>query len=75
MRVRLSEEVQEQLQQLEAEKIACKQLLSNTDYLAIKHADGVLSDEEYASDKAKRDVWRAKINEIEAQEAQLKQGE
>ena len=44
---------------------ALKQQLSDTDYKALKYADGVLSEEEYAPIKAARQAWRAEINEIE----------
>lgn len=46
---------------------ARKQLLANSDYLALKHADGILSDEEYADTCAQRKQWREEIDEIEAQ--------
>ena len=44
-----------------------KQLLTNTDYLSHKYADGALTDDEYAETKAKRQAWRDEINEYEAQ--------
>lgn len=43
-----------------------KSLLASTDYLCLKHADGALSDEEYASTRAQRQAWRDEINELEA---------
>lgn len=42
-----------------------KQLLTNSDYKALKHADGVISDEEYAETKTQRQTWRDEINELE----------
>ena len=51
-----------------AEINALKILLRDTDYKAIKHADGALRDEEYAPIRAQRAEWRARINEIEALE-------
>ena len=39
--------------------------LENTDYKAIKYAEGLLTEEEYAEVKAQRQEWRAKINELE----------
>lgn len=42
-----------------------KGLLASTDYQCLKHADGELTDEEYASIKAQRHAWRAEINELE----------
>ena len=42
-----------------------KEQLADTDYKAIKHAEGWLTDEEYAPTKAQRQQWRARINELE----------
>ena len=42
-----------------------KQKLADTDYQAIKYAEGELTDEEYAPMKAQRKVWRKEINELE----------
>ncbi len=42
-----------------------KQLLKNTDYKAIKFAEGELSADEYEGVKMKRRAWRARINELE----------
>ena len=39
--------------------------LAATDYQAIKYAEGVLSEEEYAEMKAQRQAWRDRINELE----------
>lgn len=44
-----------------------RQLLSNSDYKALKHADGAMSDAEYAETRSQRQVWRDEINELEAQ--------
>ena len=44
-----------------------KQKLKDTDYKAIKYAEGQLTEEEYASTKAERQSWRDRINELEAQ--------
>lgn len=44
-----------------------KQLLTNTDYRALKYAEGSLSEEEFAETKANRAEWRAKINELQEQ--------
>ena len=38
-----------------------KQRLSETDYKAIKYAEGVLSETEYAQTKADRQNWRDEI--------------
>ena len=40
-------------------------LLGATDYIAIKYAEGLLTEEEYAPHKAQRQVWRDVINELE----------
>ena len=42
-----------------------KDKLKNSDYQAIKYAEGWLSEEEYAPVKAKRQQWRDRINELE----------
>ena len=53
-------------QNIENQISTYKQMLSNTDYMALKHADGALTDDEYASIKAKRQGWRDQINNLEA---------
>ena len=58
-----------------AEINALKQLLEGTDYQALKHADGALSDDEYNEVKAQRQEWRDKINELEAQIASIETSE
>ena len=42
-----------------------KQMLADTDYQAIKHAEGWLTEDEYAETKKKRQAWRDRINELE----------
>ncbi len=49
--------------QMEIEQ--CKSLLSLSDYKAIKYAEGLLTDEEYAPIKAERQALRDRINELE----------
>lgn len=44
-----------------------KNLLAETDYQAIKYAEGQLSSNEYASMKAQRQAWRDEINELETE--------
>lgn len=44
-----------------------KEQLKNSDYKAIKYAEGQLTDEEYATTKAERQAIRDRINELEAQ--------
>lgn len=42
-----------------------KRKLAETDYKAIKYAEGVMSLEEYAPVKIERQMYRNKINELE----------
>lgn len=44
-----------------------KSLLNQTDYQAIKYAEGHITEEEYASIKAQRQEWRNEINSLEQQ--------
>ena len=43
-----------------------KKQLSDTDYKAIKYAEGQISEEEYSKIKSERQGYRARINELEA---------
>lgn len=43
-----------------------KQNLSDTDYKAIKFAEGLLTAEEYEPTKVQRQAWRDEINTLEA---------
>lgn len=49
-----------------AEILSCKESLTNTDYKTQKYIEGQLTDEEWATAKAQRQVWRDRINELEA---------
>lgn len=42
-----------------------KQLLAESDYKAIKYAEGWITAEDYAATKAQRQAWRDEINELE----------
>lgn len=42
-----------------------KSKLVETDYQAIKHSEGWISDEDYEPIKAQRQAWRDRINELE----------
>lgn len=42
-----------------------KKLLADSDYKAIKYAEGVISASEYVPIKAKREMWRKEINDLE----------
>jgi hypothetical protein len=59
-------------EQIQIEINTYKQLLTQTDYKSLKHADGALTDEEYQPTKEQRASWRARINELEQQ---LEEGE
>jgi hypothetical protein len=59
--VEYSEEQKEQF----ARKKELKKYLKDTDYRALKYADGAYTEEEYAPYKAARAAARAEINKIE----------
>ena len=52
--------------QYRLEIIQLKKQLSDTDYKAIKFAEGQISESEYASVRAERQGYRDRINELEA---------
>lgn len=54
-------------EQIEAEIRGLQQLLTATDYKALKHADGVISDEEYEETRQIRIDYRQQINDLEAE--------
>ena len=45
---------------------ALKRSLAETDYKAIKYAEGVMADEDYQATGIQRQAWRRRINELEA---------
>lgn len=49
-----------------AEIQALKRSLAETDYKAIKYAEGVMADEDYQATGIQRQAWRRRINELEA---------
>jgi uncharacterized membrane protein len=51
---------------------ALKNKLRATDYLAIKYAEGMITEEEYAPMKAQRQAWRDEINRLEMELIDLK---
>lgn len=55
---------QKELDELRIKEL--KQLLADSDYKAIKYAEGLLTPEEYAPVKALRQSYRAEINMLEA---------
>lgn len=48
-----------------------KEWLKESDYKAIKYAEGVLSEEEYLPVKAQREQWRAEINALEQELSEM----
>ena len=57
--------------QINGEVTALKQLLTNSDYKAIKYSEGLISDIEYAEIKTYRENLRAQINQLEEELATL----
>lgn len=57
----------EHIQTKEERVATLKQLLSNTDYKAIKYAEGLISEAEYKSIKEQRQAWRDEINQLESE--------
>ena len=60
-------EINKQKLQIKTQIAELKRNLANTDYQAIKYAEGQLTEQEYASMKAQRQAWRDEINQLEAQ--------
>lgn len=58
-------EEKQQSYRVKAEVYELKQKLNETDYIAIKYAEGWISAEDYAATKAQRQQWRDRINELE----------
>ena len=54
------DEVQRKINEIKAK-------LSQTDYQAIKYAEGFISEADYAQIKAQRQAWRDEINALEAE--------
>lgn len=54
-------------QEIQARINALRQLLSHTDYKAIKYSEGFYTDQEYSDIKKQRQRWRDEINELEAE--------
>lgn len=52
---------------LQGKIVVLKAKLQSTDYMAIKFAEGLLTETEYAKTKEQREQWRAEINAIETQ--------
>ncbi len=58
-------EINKQKLQIKSQIAELKRNLANTDYQAIKYAEGQLTEQEYASMKAQRQAWRDEINQLE----------
>lgn len=55
-------------QAIQGEINALKQLLSNTDYKAIKYSEGLIPEKDYVEIREQREAWRARINELEEEQ-------
>ena len=62
------------VEQYQSEIIELKKYLSDTDYKAIKFAEGELSESDYQDDKIKRHDARVRINELESMIEELEKG-
>lgn len=60
-------EMNTRVEQINGEILALKQLLTNSDYKALKYSEGLITDIEYAETKAYRENLRAQINQLEAE--------
>jgi hypothetical protein len=54
-----------QKEEYAAEILTLKKQLADTDYRAIKYAEGVMTDEDYQATGIQRQAWRRRINELE----------
>lgn len=64
-------EMNTRAEQINSEITALKQLLTNSDYKALKYSEGLISDIEYAETKTYRENLRAQINQLEEELATL----
>ncbi len=62
------------IEQYQSEIIELKKYLADTDYKAIKFAEGELSESDYREDKSQRHDARARINELESLIEELEKG-
>ncbi len=53
-------------------RVELKRNLEATDYQAIKFAEGELTEEEFAPIRERRRAWRAEINALEVEIAELR---
>ena len=57
----------DKIKEYQAKIITLKVKLHNSDYQAIKYAEGELTEEEFAPIREQRRAWRAEINLLEAE--------
>lgn len=57
-----SKPTEEELKKIRIDDL--KKLLADTDYKAIKYAEGLITEEEYAETKAQRQAWREELNAL-----------
>lgn len=62
------------IEQYQAEIVNLKKYLSDTDYKAIKYAEGEITETDYQEVKSQRHDARARINELESLIEQLEKG-
>ena len=58
---------QAEIDEIQRKISEAKAKLSETDYQAIKYAEGFISEADYAQIKAQRQAWRDEINALEAE--------
>ena len=69
---RINEKERSRIRELHQGIIELKRKLRSTDYKAIKYAEGLISEADYAPIKAEREGYRAEINSLEMQIAEIK---
>lgn len=63
--------IMERITEIQSEIAGFKQLLDGTDYQALKHADGVMTDEEYEPIRLERQRLRDEINALEKEQKEI----
>jgi len=63
------------VEEMQGEINALHQLLTNSDYKAIKYSEGLILDDDYAETKAKRQEYRDRINVLQEEIAKVEQQE
>lgn len=62
------------IEQYQSEIVGLKKYLSDTDYKAIKFAEGEITESDYREDKSQRHDARVRINELESLIEELEKG-